>query len=95
MTVAELKRRIQPGTKLKSVYVGPTSSMFGPEHPFYNEVATVRRVMATQFTVNRPYKGVDSESYCTFPKASELTETPNGFRITKGEYTVLEYVWVE
>jgi hypothetical protein len=95
MTVAELKRRIQPGIKLRSVYVAPASSMFGPEHPFYTEVATVRRVMSTQFTVNRPYKGPDAESYCDFPKASQLEETLNGFRITKAPNLILEYVWID
>jgi hypothetical protein len=92
MTVAELKRRIQPGVKLRSVYTG--AGMFPPSHPFYTETATVRRVMSTQFTVNRPFKGPDSESYCTFPKASQLEETPNGFRIVCGPSLTLEYVWV-
>jgi hypothetical protein len=93
MTLAELKRRIKPGVKLRSVYTG--AGLFSPEHPFYTEVATVRRVMSTQFTVNRPYKGADSESYCNFPKASQLTETPNGFRITCSPALILEYVWIE
>lgn len=93
MTVAELKRRIRPGVKLRSVWNG--TGMFTAEHPFYTETATVVRVMSTQFTVNRPYKGPQSESYCTFPKASELEETPNGFRITSAPNMVLEYVWVD
>ncbi len=90
MTVAELKRRIQPGTKLQSIYTG--KGPFGPTDPFYTEIGTVRRVMSTQFTINRPFKGPDSESYCQFPKASQLEETPAGFRI-RTEHTVLEYVW--
>ncbi len=95
MTVAELKRRIQVGTKLQSVFVNPTSSMLGPEHPFYTEVATVRRVMSTQFTVNRPFKGSDSESYCSFPKASQLEETADGFRINISPNMILQYRWID
>ena len=91
MTVADLKRRIKPGTKIQSVFTGKS---FGkPTDPFYTEVGTVVRVMSTQFTVNRPFKGPKSESYMSFPKASELFETENGFRIVTGD-TELEYKWV-
>ncbi len=93
MTVAELKRRIRPGVKLQSIYI-PGRSFVGPNDPFYTNVATIVRVMSTQFTVNRPYKGPTSESYCSFPKASELQETAKGFRIVRGDgATELEYEW--
>ena len=92
MTVADLKRRIKPGVKIQSVF---TSTSFGnPTDPFYNEVGTVVRVMSTEFTINRPFKGPKSESYCSFPKASELFETENGFRIVNAD-TELEYKWVK
>lgn len=93
LTVAELKRRIKPGVKLQSIYV-PGSRFVGPDDPFFTNVATVVRAMSTQFTVNRPYKGPTSESYCSFPKASELQETEKGFRIVRGGGDVeLEYEW--
>lgn len=82
MTVAELKRRLVPGTKLTLVHtlLGPTRK---ERHVF--ETRSRDCVMYV------PEK--DANSYLQWPKASQLEATPRGFRIREDGEIAAEYEW--
>ena len=93
LTVAELKRRIQPGVKIQSVHPGHGLTPCPPDHPFYTEVATVREVNTVGFASERPFKA-GKLSHCDWPKASQLVETPDGFKIIRASNMILRYRWI-
>ena len=82
MTVAELKRQMIPGTKLTL-----TNSLLGP----CNKPRTVARVNSVDFMLHQDDKPGAPVSHCRWPKASQLVETPKGFRIMEGDEIAVEY----
>lgn len=82
-TVADLKRKLEVGTALTLVN-------------FHGQEVNKRRFVAgvhttyVKFTGDGVRKG--EFSYLNWPKASELSEIPEGFKITT-KYGSLEYIW--
>ena len=97
MTLAELKRRLQPGVKLQSIHVS-TSGVVAT-HEFFKHVAVVSRNQRSGFAVKRPtWAGrEDVESFCGWPPASCLQELPDGFAILEcaNGPMFLKYKWVD
>jgi len=85
LTVAELKRRLGPGTKLRMV-------------EFCGEEVNKARVVFSVSTTYAQFKGdgiKDNEtSYMNWPKATELTGTEDGF-IIDTKFSRLRYKWEE
>lgn len=82
MTVAELKRRLVPGTKLTLI-----NCLMGP----CQKLRTVERIRSKHFVFHAHEKNRESVLQC--PKASQLIETENGFRILNDGEIAVEYVW--
>jgi hypothetical protein len=86
LTVAELKRRLQVGTKLRLVH-----SLLGP--------CNKDRIVAGQNTANVWFTGTgikpNAASYLNWPKAKDLIETSTGFEILEDGKVAARYEWAD
>ncbi len=86
MKLADLKRRLVPGTKLRLI-----NSLMGP--------CSRLRVVAKTNTVDVMFTGdgiADGQvSHLAWPKSSALLETENGFKIIEDNMVCVEYEWVD
>jgi hypothetical protein len=82
MTVAALKRRLVPGTKLRLVH-----TLLGP--------CDLARVVADVNSVGVRFTGdgVVGFSHLRWPKASGLIETADGFEVVEGGEVAARYRW--
>lgn len=87
MTVAELKRRLVPGTKLTMV-----RNVTGPTPRLLRQVFERRSAECVMYVPEK-----DANSYLRWPKAAGLEETEKGFRIWEGTGSkrtlMVEYEW--
>lgn len=81
MTIADLKRRLTLGVKIKLI-----SAPFMPNHKFLGVVREVTQVRtrAVKF----------GTSWVEFPKAQDLQETANGFTILENGQPSLTYEFI-
>lgn len=84
MTVAELKRRLVPGTELTLV-----ESRLGP----CRKLRTVESVSTVDVGMSGDDVAKDRVSYLPWPKASQLQETDKGFQIVIEDETAARYEW--
>lgn len=83
MTLADLKRRLQPGVKLRLVKRTDTAC---------NLKRTVRRAQTNAVTMTGESVPGGVESWVYFPKASGFKETDGGFDLTHYGNTI-GYKW--
>jgi len=94
MKIAELKRTLTPGTKLRCVHNARGPVPPGEQHREVVSVSSANIVMRGMLN-DRP----TALSYLPMPKASELSSTRSGFRIEIAEKphsvaVAIEYEWV-
>lgn len=86
LTVAELKRRLTPGTRLRLVQ----NFMGGCDRPREVAKTTTTAVALTQ--IDEPSAPL---SWLPWPKAADLRATPDGFAVYEGNRLTVRYVWEE
>lgn len=89
MTLAELKRRLTPGTKLRCIH-----NARGP----CNDEREVTKTSSSHVRLRGKYGDKVGEAYLNWPKASQLSATERGFRIDyaagpQSDSKRLEYEW--
>ena len=85
LTVAELKRRLIPGTKILLTEFSGTE---------INKTRSVLRVATSYVALSDDDLDSKKESLLLWPKASELKEVDGGFRIDS-KYNTSIYKWVD
>ena len=95
LTLAELKRRLAPGTRLLLVHAPPVPASLGPKTLPVERIVQQVRSADVIFAPSAFSKG--QPSYLTLPKTSCLEATERGFRIydEPGSEFYLEYEWLE
>lgn len=83
-TLAEFRRRLQPGTRLRMVQFNGT---------ICNKLRVVAEVNTEDITFTGDDIPAGEKSYLQFPKRREITFTEDGFSLSPTSMRTLRYLW--
>lgn len=90
MTLAELKRKLTVGTRLRV-----THSLLGPVNPPRGAGRTVVKVQSNAVVFECDERSDDRQSWLYWPKAKDLHATSDGFEIIENGEVAVRYRWLD